>query len=551
MPRVPRVPQYDETQVNEAALPGARVSDNTSIETFGGGDNVKRMSQAVKNVSDVATEVGNEYQQRMDQARLLEERRAVNDIENKYRETVKSRQGRNAFGVDQEVLPEFDKEIEERKKGLANQRQKQAFDQFVLARREGFHDFILGHQSREIDHYEEGEFKANLKSSSDRAISNPEAIHTELEFGRRQIAERAKQKGWGNKETEQLMRAHATDIHTGRIDQFLSQGLDQEAKGYFEAVKGSLDQEQAAKLEKHVMEENINGDAKRAALSIARKRVGLESALQMVESNKELQKNPKRLEATLKEVQDYYARHEKAQDLAQKHIYQQASNLIDQGMTYDNLPPQIKRNLTEGAKDSLRNARKDGEKTDPVVYQRLVNMSTGDRENFKKLDLATTQGLAWGEREKLIDMQAKLLKGDEKADKLLNGLLSDQQIVMNRMKLLDIDPKSEKGLLLMNKVHEEVNRLQKQTKKKVTDDDMRQILDRQLVHGRTDDGFLGSGFFETEKFEFERNPSEEFKDVDVPEADRLEIEAILKKRGKPVTPESVSQIYKRGLKSGG
>jgi hypothetical protein len=352
--------------------------------------------------------------------------------------------------------------------------------------------------------------------------------------------------------------------HKGVIERMLSNNQDVLANEYYygnpkkgiPGVKDQVSGSDVADVEKALKAGSVLGESQRQATSIMQAHgTDEKSALERARSISD----PKIQEETVKEVKMRFAEQEASKRQADEYNFRAAA---EQSKNTRSLPdPVLWNKLSLKDQNELQNQIENLRKgIDPPANSeeyydlRTLASNPGTRDQFMKTNL-----LSYGSKVSrsnlatLIDLQADMRSGKDRADKILDGFRSDNSIVNDTLNAAGIDPtpktgtdQAKKVALFRSKVDEEVRKIQADTGKKATNEQIQSIADNLIVKGKVP----GSGWiFDTKKSAFELAPGEklEVNPKDIPRDDRKKIEAALKKYNRPVNDETVMEIYKKKL----
>lgn len=250
---MPTVPLTRGREIQQAGLPNARVSVDAPTSAFGGGPGVEQVAQGVSQLTKAASQIAQAEQEKANQMRMLEERRAMNEWEttNIYdpKTGASSRRGKNAFGIPDDLKSSFDAFIADREKGLSNDEQRLAFRQLSGSRWESVSKWAQTHVAQESERAEKLEYDASLESSKERGSTDPRNAPLEVGFLRQQVMQRAKKEGWGKEQIHQAVQKEESDLHGRAVKKMLAEGQDSTARHYFDGVKPRLDPDKATEIE--------------------------------------------------------------------------------------------------------------------------------------------------------------------------------------------------------------------------------------------------------------------------------------------------------------
>lgn len=264
---MPTVPRLDQTPAGTAALPGVRVSTGAPAAAFG-----QPQSIDLGGVGRAAAEIIERERQKADQVAVLDADNKLAELETSLLYDPKAgalnRKGKNAFGAPEEVEGEWRKRVGEIEKGLSTERQQMAFQARVGARWQSVNQTLQRHVSGEIAAYDNETANAALANRYDAAIRSngePYAVETALRESKIILDAYGKRNGWSPEVMADKRVTLESRIHSGVIEQMLSQGRDRDASAYFTDNKASIAGPDLPKLERALEQASTDGAGMRAA----------------------------------------------------------------------------------------------------------------------------------------------------------------------------------------------------------------------------------------------------------------------------------------------
>jgi hypothetical protein len=571
MPIVP----VAERQVGEAGLPQVRVQGSAPIEAFGGGQGMANAAQATNRLLDVGTEIALKEKQRADDTRVKEAYASLVKAEQDMLLNPKSgaytRKGKDAFGVPDEFGEQFDKTADDISAGLADEDQRAMFNQIRMQRRTQFDGDLKQHLAKEAQVYEKQVTDSALSAAMDEAVvnyKNPERVAQSLKDQEALVRDYWGKQGAANEVIEQKVREQASVAHASIIERFINNDEDMAAAEYFKANKDFItDGETRVRIEKALEDGSLRGESQRQSDAIMSQGLSMTKALEEVKKIED----PKLRDLVQDRLRGDYALKEAARRDALEKSHINSLNILDQsGGDIDQV---MRRPEWRGFSQSERTglmayarSKKEGRDidTDFSLYYGLRQMAVDDPNDFKSVNLADPKylnSLNKTDRETMVDLQMKMRNGDGAIKSTLDGFRSDDSIVNDALKSMDINPNAkagsrdaERAALFRRKVDEEIQRRQEATGKKATNKDTQEIADMFSIEGITKKNTF---WFDEKKRFFEVTPDNsefEIKSDTIPQSDRAKIEDALRRRNMPITEENILKLYGtklRKLKSNG
>jgi hypothetical protein len=559
------VPQYRGNQVQSQALPGVRINQDAPIEAFGGGK-ANQAAGAVRELGGVVEQIAVEEKKKADQLAVLDADQKLSALETRLlhdpQNGALNKRGKDAFGLPDTVLPEFQKQAEEIGKGLSGDSQKLAFQQ-RLVQRQGFIDStVQRHVSEQVQKFDDTTTESYLANERDAAITNfqdPSRVQISLENQRAAVVQYAERHGMPEEYVKQKTLDAASKTHAAIVSRYLDGNLpngDMKAKEYFDANKDQLSGADRTHLEKALEAGTLRGESQRQTDAIVGKAEDMGSAL---EQARKIQ-DPKIRDEVNTRVKEYYSAKKAAENERQENLHKDAADTIDKYGTVDKIPAEQWAEFSLSQRSALKSYAANRNKgleptTDWESYYNLKQLAVTPqfRDKFLQTNLYSDYRpkMADSEFKELVNLQQQMREG--KGDKVLDGIRSNMEIVNTVANAGGIDTRAKEGTdeaqrlaLYRSKVDEAVIRRQKQTGKPVTSEEVEQIANNLMVKVVTDRGFI----WDTKKPVFELGAKEtgELNSVDdVPRQDRHKIEEALQRAGKPVTDENVLYLYTRKL----
>jgi hypothetical protein len=555
------IPRIDP-QVSPQGSPNARLNIQAPREAFGGGQSLDGVQRATEGLGRAI----------LDEKRKADEL-VVEDFNSKLanlknqtvfdpKEGLLTKKGKDAFSAPDVYGKRFDDGVEELQKGLSNDAQRFLARRFVDRHRAELDDTIQRHVFTESQKFAAEVETSAIQASIDDAAYNyqdPEKLQASLDSLKETVIRSGARNGEDQKVTSERLQDTISKAHTAVINRMLANGQDLGAKAYYNGVKDEVSGRDATVLDKALNEGTLRGESQRLSDEILSKPISETQAL--AKAKEAAKDNPELRDALVDRIHKEYSLREQAKRNDEENSYRRYSNLIDGGGSFNQIPPAEVAAMTPEMKVKLQTYEKNKIEgrlvaTKPEVYYQLRTMfeDPGRRNEAIKYNLLQNlNDVSGDELKQLMNLQAGLRKGDDKTIKLLDGFQSDRNVVDGILVEAGINPKAKptttagkQTARFYEAVDKRVLQFQTQTGKKANNDDIRRMADELIMEVVTDRGVL----WDTKKRKFELDPGEQF-DVNVPKADADEIARILKKRGKPATPDEIKRIYLKGKNSGG
>lgn len=196
--------------------------------------------------------------------------------------------------------------------------------------------------------------------------------------------------------------------------------------------------------------------------------------------------------------------------------------------------------------------------TDQALWYELRREAANNPAEFVKRDLLLHRpSLSDPDFQSMADLQARIQAADGTADKLLSGIRTSANVVDGALREIGVEygasaspEQNAQANRFRRMVDDRVLDLQRVTGKEATPEEVQRITDELIVKGEVPGSVLGIIPWSTAKRRFEVEAGEEFAVTDtedVPAEDRRQIEAALRRRGRPITDSAVLELFNLGL----
>lgn len=250
---MPRVPQYQQ-QVSVQNLPSARVRNSITPESLGAG-----VGRAMQQAGGVVFEMAQREQEKADVAALMDADRQLADLElnlfNDPESGAYAKRGRDAFGLPEQVFPEWDKRVGEIESRMTPA-QRDAFRKSAQGRRTDLQRGLSRHILQESERYYTDEAKAYVDTAVQAAAANytdAERVEVEAERAARGALTLGFQNGASPIVLKQAQEAARSSVYAGVVERLL-QDNPTGAVSYFDGIADRLTPEQAMRLQPRVRE---------------------------------------------------------------------------------------------------------------------------------------------------------------------------------------------------------------------------------------------------------------------------------------------------------
>lgn len=538
---MPRIPTYDDFQVNPQPLAAPRVTSEGAVAAAQGqGRAAIALGTGALNAGDSLVDLAVRIQERDNVEKVQAAQAAYGEQVLGWMQDAKAnRVGHKAEGVTKDFDEWHAKTSSEISAGLKNQRQRKAFD--LLARKAA-----LASRS-EIGGFELGEKKkaglaaynaANTNAVNTAATAaSPELLALQRQNILNSIATQGAVQGWGEEETQAEKGKWLTALHLQRISNMVARNPTG-AREYFEANKAEIDgtsHDAADKLLK-------TGEVKDGSLKL---QFELQKLPGLAAQTKELDKRFKdgtisaeMRDATLTRLEHADARRLAARSEWEGNLLGAAADfhLKNPGKSVMDLPPAIYDGLKNSGKLAQAMNIFAGEvKSDVNTLLDLYETARVAPDEFRRLPLKTYIGsISSSDLEQLAKMQKDPKELKDAAT------LSEQLSDMHDQLGWGTGDREKKGLFDKS-VREEIDLEQKRTGKVLNYEERQKVIDRMVVKGKAEGDWFRKFYFESKA-----KGKENTFVPDIPEKDKKDIQdRFFKKNKRNPTEQELLDIYRR------
>lgn len=555
---MPKVPVYEQ-QVQEQSAPAQLMNVKTSVENFGGG--TANILKTVEKATTSAYDIYQKEKTKADKARVNESESALIEFENSLlhdpSKGALNTRGKNSFGVLDSALSDYDKKSSEIMSGLANDEQKAAFEEKARNRKLSIDRQLQGHVSQEIIRYDTEITTNFVKNHTDSAINNwkdENLVGESVKAQEQALIEFGKKYGMSDEEIAQKVNDAKTNTHKSVINAMLENDQDIQAQEYFKKNESQFFGDDKIRIQKAVEDGSTRRMSQEFVNDVLSKGTSQSEAIKRASQIE----NPKLRDETLQRVKTEFALRDSAERDDLEKIHTNNLNLIDQGNVKDltKLPgwSRFDDNQREAIKRyALNKAEGKSVVTDPNVYFDLRELAANPKtqDKFLKTNLRDyINDISKPDLDKLISKQESLRKGDGKAQNELKSYRSNSDTIKGLYTSAGFDTSDkEKYAKFQNTVEQAQIDLQEKLGRQLNKQELIDVA-KDLVTKKTIERKF---WFDKEVAPFEIEDVEDFKKIqykEIPDKKRIEIEASLKKAGKPTSQETVRNIYIQSLMRG-
>lgn len=543
---MPTVPGYETPDVNVRPLAGVEERSIASPELFGAG--ARQMSETGRAFSEAGrnvTEIGIDIQRRENAAKLFTAESAALDEWMPVDQELRQTRGLNAIGSTKKATEAWAK-IEEKYAGtLDNDVQRQLFKRSTGDMRRRSLNSISQHEA-------EQQFTAVADGAKASAINetNFAAAHANDPA----LVMQAKQRGAdridaGSKllgdapETAEAKRAdYLTNFHKQIIQSLVGPSPDA-AKAYFDANKEEIAGMDRESVENLLKTGAIRKTSQDTADYVMGKGMSEAEGIAYVRSKYSGEEE----EQGVIEVKTRFHEGQAARENSQKNAADQAFQIYAKAGRLSAIPAATWNAMDGQVQLSLKKqAQLDAQEKDAVTnwdrYYQLRTIAKADPDFFKDYDLRKDFGqLGKAQRESLIDLQSKA--SDPKKIASVRSL--DSQIAASMAGQLSGDD----AKIAEDKIREAINAEQQRTDKEMNETERQKFIDRMLMQGEVLSGHFYMNDPNKRVYQVSELERKQFQAF-IPNAQRQQIISALKAKGRPVTEDSIIDLYESTKRRG-
>lgn len=569
MPRVPTIER--SVQRSGINLPRApRDLPKGFIGAFSQGESIEAASRLTQTVANIFKA----EKKKSDNLAITEKQNRVdarvNDLLTDPEQGLLTRQGKNAFSINDEFERDYREFSQEILKESSNDIQRNALADYLSRKKVNAQSRINAHMNKQITMYDNQQTETALINAANDAATNyrdVENISQNVARGFGVIEAQAARQGLDGEYVKAKKAEFSSNLHTEVINRMLVNQDDQSAKSYYDKFKDQILGTKRDDLEKAIEESSLRGDSQRKTDEIFQKKLSLEEAL------KEARKirDPKRRDETVRRLKVRYQELSAQQKKAHEQLFLESLNAVDQNPgndVRDLIPSQAWDQFSVTEKKALLNYHSKRPTDEKVWFEfytqtldpnRLGQMSAGDfySKYYSKMSHPDRK------RAESLYRDAVKSVNEGVSGSSLTSVVSFNDMVMSSMQRADIINESDlqKGpKKLSNEEFRTFRRITQEAQKrledfetskgnKATPSEKQQIIDGILTERVFErDTFLGFDFLnpddEAVPSLIDENDDGEFYVPynDIPNEDVRDIEKALRDSGQEVTVDKVERL---------
>ncbi|HEX7828654.1 MAG TPA: hypothetical protein VF787_03325 [Thermoanaerobaculia bacterium] len=562
MPTVPTGPRVPT--VGLEPLPGVRVGASAPVEAFGGG-----AAARTPDLSPLIEEARAHFADEKEKADQVAQTRfgsQLSSLEERLSLMAKQRTGEKAFTAPDDVDKEWQKGTDEIGKGLVDDTQRLAFERMKAMHQVSLNSTVQTHVAEQRKLYDAQQTDSYLTNERNAALASGLPDRISLSIANQQIAltQHLQRIGAPQEKIDEAQGAVASDMHVAFLKQLVDERQLVTARSYLDQHKGEILGSQIGDVEKLVKTGSILGQAQNNFDRIIKTDVDEKGAIDEVRKIGD----PEVRQETEALVRQEFAERKTEATARRNALYQEASDAVDRRGRLEDVKPSTWKNLSLSERSDLRSyAKKLSEgtpiKTDLSVWYKLWNAAANPatRDEFAKENLLRYKGLlSESDFKEIVGVQEGLKAKDETAEKKLNGIFTNEQIVDHAIHGAGLgyatqpNAKKEDAAVvngLRQTINSEVLKLETHAKRPATAEEVTKIANDVLAeHVVSTPGALWGRNTVRKRLD-QMGPEDTLilTPNDIPGAERDALRQQLRSRGLPVTNQTMITAYREYLMS--
>lgn len=555
---MPTVPVSPVPQVESSPLRAPRVAP----DEVGG-------IPAVPDLGPMAEQVRSIYEEekrKTDQVAVTGAAAQVSDLETRLATGARQQLGKNAFTAPDEVAKGWQDGIAEISKGLSNDDQRLAFANVERAHWGALNSTVQSHVAQQRKVYDDETTQSYLGAEANAAVQNytdPTRVGESIANQQAAIRDHGRRNGLPDEWVDAHTAEVASKTNTAVIERMLANGQDLGARQYYDHVKGTLDGDDATRLDRAIETGTSRAEGRRQAQRIMQTADSREDALVEVDKIDD----PRVAAEAQQQVENLWNQKVKNDREQYSANVQRATDIIRQTGDVSHVPPSMWIGMKAGDQEQLerfsRTMTEPGKITtdlptwltlrnglaDPVTRDATVkDLQTNYAKYLNKLgpdDFKATYELV-----------QKIVAGDDKVNDQLDDTTQTHGIMSNTLKEigLTVDPKTgvaekPEAAVAYRELDGAVEQFQETNKRKATSKEKQELADEIVAKRVIAQPGTFYGTNQTSKRTYELSPQDKlvvkFSDISGP--NRVAIRNRLHGQGLPATMDAILDAYKQSI----
>lgn len=344
---MPTVPMTQGPTVERAPTPDARRRIRAAPDTFGAA-----VGEGIVRSGGAGVEFYEEQRKKADFVRMLEVDSKLASYQSELEAKVRAAEGRNALGVRQDVMEEWQSFTGTLQTELASESQRIQFQRIATTRRDSLERAAILHSSAEFDRYQDEMLEAGIKNHAGALVSHAyddqrrqlEAAGIEAKL-QQFAANNGRSPEWVAQKRAEVMG----EAHANVIERYLTNGDDDDARNYMEAHRDELGPRIVA-VERAVEEGTRLSESRRQAEAILARHPGnLSAALDAARSIDDVRV----ADMARQRIRQAYSDREAAESMARREAVKAAQSYVERGGNPLNLSPGLLSQLSSSQRSAL------------------------------------------------------------------------------------------------------------------------------------------------------------------------------------------------------
>lgn len=568
---MPTVQAYGNRKVATEAIPGVR-RQSAETNASAGVDLANaqaRTDEAAAGLGATAAGVGiaitRDVRTAQDEERHRADQVAVFNAENQLAEWENKRlydpqqgalgiKGQAALALPEQVGGEFQDLAGKVADGLTTPRQKEAFARVSLQRQRNLDLTLRRHTYQEMQTFEGNVLQATVENARNEAIQNatdPRRVGMALDRAVTAIKASGPRLGLPPEQVQEQVDAATSATHVGVIGQLLATDQTKTASIYFDETKSQIKGEALAHIEKALEEGRLRKDSQQKADAI----IGAGGTLTQQREKARAIDDPKLRDEVTQRIEHEAAVSERAAREQEAATLRGVYDVLDQTHDVSRIPVPVWAGMDGSARSAARSyadhlAKGVAVETDFPTYYGLMQKAANEPEAFATENLLKYRAtIGDTELKQLTTMQGAIVKGEHaKADAAgLSGFRTNDQILTDSLHEYGItaggkdQTPADKAAIaeLRRRLDRDLAAQEALTGKKPTNVDRQSALDKILSVSKTTPG----SWWGLVPFTSTSVHDKTTRVIDIPLADRQQIEAALKAKGRQTDDATVLAVY--------
>ncbi|MGO8854405.1 MAG: hypothetical protein ACLQO1_01655 [Steroidobacteraceae bacterium] len=234
-----------EASVQPESLPGRaipRLPEEANPQAYG-----TQVGQGIEQAADVLQQVQDRVRQQAIKTQGMDANNKLQALSNSLTHDPKTgaftKQGKDAFGLDQQYLPQFDQGAQAIIDAVPDPRARSAVEQMVQQHRNQLAEQLDSHELQQHKEYAAKTAQSSVDIATQAAAANynhPDIIASNRDAIDFSLEDLAKQQGWSPEQLQDATHRAHVNMHQGILTNMLADQKFDMANAYLDTVKGEL-----------------------------------------------------------------------------------------------------------------------------------------------------------------------------------------------------------------------------------------------------------------------------------------------------------------------